>query len=144
MRILIEEPGPGEEEQIVIRCRQMTREVMRAITLLKTLETVIAYDGTDAYRLQPASIFYFEAVDNRVFAYTKGKVYETKQKLYEIEEALAGGDFLRVSKSAVLNLAKIQKLSPALSGRFEAKLENGETVMISRQYVADLKKRIGM
>jgi DNA-binding LytR/AlgR family response regulator len=47
-------------------------------------------------------------------------------------------------KSVFVNLSKVRSLSPALSGRFEATLENGEKVIISRQYVGDLKKRLGI
>jgi DNA-binding LytR/AlgR family response regulator len=57
---------------------------------------------------------------------------------------LANSDFLRISKSVIVNLSKIKSLSPALSGRFEAALDNGEKVIISRQYVGDLKKRLGI
>ena len=74
----------------------------------------------------------------------KRQVYESKQKLYELEESLANSDMLRISKSVMLNLSKIKSLSPALNGRFEAILDNGERVIISRQYVAGLKKRLGI
>ena len=62
----------------------------------------------------------------------------------ELEESLANSDMLRISKSVMLNLSKIKSLSPALNGRFEAILDNGERVIISRQYVAGLKKRLGI
>ena len=55
-----------------------------------------------------------------------------------------GTDFLRVSKSAIVNLSKVRKLVPSISGRFEAVLKNGETVVISRQYVPLLKKHFGL
>lgn len=44
----------------------------------------------------------------------------------------------------MLNLSKIISLNPALNGRFEAVLDNGERVIISRQYVGSLKKRLGI
>ncbi len=65
-------------------------------------------------------------------------------KLYELEGMLTGSDFLRISKSVIVNLSKIQKLIPALSGRFEAVLMNDLKVIISRQYVNELKKRLGI
>ena len=44
----------------------------------------------------------------------------------------------------VLNIGKIRSVSAAMNGRFEAKLLNGEVVIISRQYVSAFKKKIGM
>ncbi len=144
MKIVMEEPPEGEEEQIIIRCRRMTPELLRALALLKAQDTLIAYGGNEIHRLRPAGIYYIDVVDNKTFIYLKDKVYESKQKLYELEQALANGDFLRVSKSVILNLSKIKSLSPALSGRFEALLDNGERIIISRQYMSDLKKRLGI
>ncbi|HWP79802.1 MAG TPA: LytTR family DNA-binding domain-containing protein [Candidatus Acidoferrum sp.] len=144
MKIVIEEPKEGEDEQIVIRCRAMTPELLRIVAQLKAQEALMAYQGSEIHRLKPSAVYYIESVDNKTFLYLKDKVLESRQKLYELEEALAVGDFLRVSKSAIVNLAKIRSVSPALSGRFEAMLENGEKVIISRQYTGDLKKRLGI
>ncbi|MCW1941557.1 LytTR family transcriptional regulator [Bacillus anthracis] len=46
----------------------------------------------------------------------------------------------RATKSTILNIAKITSVHPSFSGRFEAMLDNGERVVISRQYVPVLKK----
>ena len=43
-----------------------------------------------------------ESVDNKAFLYTKKMVYETRQRLYELEELLKEKHFLRVSKSMLL------------------------------------------
>ena len=96
------------------------------------------------FRILPSAVYYFEAVDNRVFAYLEKDVYETKLKLYELEERLAGTDFFRASKSTVINLAKVESLSPAFNGRFEAAMKNGEKLIVSRQYVPVLKEKLGL
>lgn len=83
-------------------------------------------------------------MDHKVFLYTEKDVYEIKQKLYEIEDTYQGMDYFRVSKSVILNLSKIQHLSPVLGSRLEATLLNGERIMISRQYVAALKVLLGI
>ncbi len=144
LRIIIEELQHGEEDQIIVKCRRMTPELLRMLAMLKAKDMLVAYDGNEIHRLPPTSIYYIEAVDNKTFLYCKDKVYESKQKLYELEESFEYSDFLRISKSVIINLSKIKSLSPALSGRFEATLDNGEKVIISRQYVKDLKKRLGI
>lgn len=144
MKIVIEEPADSAEDEIIIRCHEMTPELLRILALLKAQDALIAYDGNRINRVRPSVIYYIETVDNRTFLYCKNKVYESKQKLYELEEALTGMDFLRASKSAIVNLSKVRQLNPVLSGRFEALLENGEKIIISRQYMSDLKKRLGI
>ena len=55
------------------------------------------------------------------------------------EELMSGRSFLRLQKGMLLNLMKIKAIKPALSGRYSAILKNGEEIVISRKYVADLK-----
>ena len=83
-----------------------------------------------------------EAVEGEVFLYSAKQVYETKQKLYEIGHLLEEKQFLRVSKSVIVNLMKIKAIKPALNGRFIAVLRNDEEVIISRKYVSALKKKL--
>ena len=83
---------------------------------------------------------YIESVDNRTFIYTLQKVYESKQRIYELEENLKPKHFLRISKSSLVNLMKIISVKPALGGSFSAVLSNGEEIIISRKYVSELKK----
>lgn len=144
LKIIIEEPENFEEEQIIFKCREMTPELLRIISLLKMKNNLIAYDRNIIHRIKITSIYYIEVVDNKTFIYCKDKFYESKQKLYEIEECLINSDLLRVSKSIILNLSKVKSLSPALSGRFEAVLDNDEKLIISRQYVSSFKKRLGI
>ena len=87
-------------------------------------------------------VFYAESVDNRLFIYTAKESYEIRLKLYELEDMLSGKTFLRVQKGMLLNLMKVKSIKPALSGRYTALLKNNEEVVISRKYVADLKKAL--
>ena len=95
-------------------------------------------------QILPKDIYYFEAVDNKIFAYASEETYEIRRKLYELEQDFVHTDFLRISKSAIVNTSKIAYVKPIFNGRFEAKLKNGEKIIISRQYVAELKKKIGI
>ena len=89
-------------------------------------------------------VYYFEAVENHVYAYCKSDVYEVKYKLYELEENCRSMDFIRCSKSLIVNLSKIKYLSPMFNGRLEALLKNDEKVIISRQYVPELRRKLGI
>ncbi|WP_341274701.1 LytTR family DNA-binding domain-containing protein [Clostridium beijerinckii] len=85
-----------------------------------------------------------ESIDRKVFIYTKTQTYEISEKLYVLEEQLASIDFIRISKSLLLNINKIHSFYPKLSGNLEALLTNNEKVIISRRYVANLKNKLGM
>lgn len=94
-------------------------------------------------RLKLGDIYYFEVVEGSSFLYCQKEVFSCKQKLYEFEALCIGTMLFRCSKSMILNAGKIDYVLPSLSGRFEAVLDNGEKVMISRQYVSTLKRLLG-
>ena len=144
MKIIIETPLEGEEEQIIVKSNNITPELLAALSKIASQDnTLIAHVDAEIHRVRPADIFYIETVDNKTFIYCENNVYESKQKLYELEE-LKMTDFLRISKSAIINLCKVKSLIPSMSGRLEAVLFNGERVVISRQYVNELKKNFGI
>ena len=146
MKITIETPKTGEEDEIVIRCTSLDKKLMNLIYALKMDRDhqLTGYQEDRIVKLSPKDIFYFESVDNRVFAYLGSGEYEIRKKLYEIEQEYASSDFLRISKSAIVNVAKIAYIRPIFNGRFEAKLKNEEKIIISRQYVMELKKKLGI
>lgn len=145
MKITIETPKEGAEDEIIIRCASLDENLMKLIYTLKAdRDQLAAYSDQGIVMLSLKDIYYFEAVDNKVFAYLDKQVYEVKKKLYELEEEYAFTDFLRISKSTIINLPKVARLSPLYNGRLEALLKNGEKTVISRQYVAALKKKLGI
>lgn len=145
MKIIIEDIGPDEEEEIIVRCREVDESILQLVNGFKIKkEKLTVRNGDKILRVEPGEIYYFEAVDNKVFLYMQNNVYETKQKLYELERRFAGTDFFRVSKSVLLNLAKVENFYPDFNGRFEALMRNGERVIISRQYVPLLKRKLGI
>jgi len=144
MKIIIEEPPAGAEERIIVQCHNISTELLNILNSLKTPSNMlIGYIDSDIHRVSPSDIFYFEAVDKKTFIYCERDVYESKLKLYELEE-LAINDFFRISKSVIVNLSKIKSLIPSFSGRVEAVLTNKEKVIISRQYVSELKEALGI
>lgn len=145
MKITIQDIAPGEEEEIIVRCRDLDEALLRMIHELKTRRGKFTVADNDKIRqIDAGDIYYFEAVDNKVFLYLEKDMFETRYKLYEIEEAYANTDFFRASKSVIINLAKVKQFAPDFGGRFEAQMRNGERLIISRQYVPALKKRLGM
>ncbi|WP_307408249.1 LytTR family DNA-binding domain-containing protein [Breznakia pachnodae] len=139
---LVDEPS---EESLHLRIMNMDENVTKLINLLKTKERhVIGYSENKIFRLHLQSIYYFEAVERKVFVYSQKNVYEIKEKLYQLEEKFEELNFVRISKSMIVNIDKIESIYPSLSGTFELKLDNEEVLKISRYYVSVLKRKLGM
>ena len=145
MKITILDIASEEEVEIIIKCHSLSDDINELICRLKQgSRKLIGYDNNGICMLEVGEIYYFDTIDNRVFAYCKKDVYEVREKLYQLEELLISYHFMRASKSMIINLDMIKYLSPAFGGRFEALLENDEKVIISRQYVPVLKERLGL
>ncbi len=145
MKIIIEAPQPNEEDAVIIRCAVPDQRLISMLLSFQTAKTELTgYMDDKIVRLNYQDVYYFEANENRVFAYYHSDVYEVKYKLYELEELFMPLDFVRCSKSLIVNMEKIDFLSPLFSGKLEAHLKNGEKVVISRQYVHNLKAKLGI
>ncbi|MBR0336817.1 MAG: LytTR family transcriptional regulator [Ruminococcus sp.] len=130
-------------ELLEIHCHKISDEVREIIAFVKSRQGQLTGTADERqYEIAVSDVFYIESVDNKTFIYTKNKVYETRQKLYELEEILKEKRFLRVSKSTLLNLMKVSAIKPALNSRFTAELFSGEQVIITRKYVPELKKAL--
>ncbi len=141
MRVRIERIPKNEEELVLIHCYRVNEEVTELVDFIRTRDGLVSgYEDSQIFQIALRDIYYFEGVDNKVYAYLKDHVYEVKSKLYELEEDYHRMKFFRCSKSILVNLMKMEYVKPALNGRFTAKLRNGEEVIISRQYVPELKR----
>ena len=143
MEIKLLKVARSEPEELEIRCHEVTEEVKEIVTFVKSRQGQLTgmIEGKQ-YEIPVTDIYYVEAVDNTVFIYGRKKVFESKQKLYELENILKEKYFLRVSKSLVLNLMKVKAIKPALNGRYSAMLQSGEEIIISRKYVPELKRAL--
>ncbi|SFQ08236.1 transcriptional regulator, LytTR family [Oscillibacter sp. PC13] len=145
MKITIEQISREQNEEVILRCHEVNDQILQMLQSLKASESgLVGIKGEELHRLSLEDIFYFEVVENRSFFYCRDNIYESKLKLYEFEEISKGGGFFRASKSTILNADKIEFVSPSFSGRFAAILRNGEKVVVSRQYVGTLQKKMGL
>ena len=144
MNVDIRQIFKKEDERVLIECVAITPEIndIRSYALAKGSELPgISHEGHHV-RIRLADIYYFEALDEKVFAYTLDSVFEIRLRLYEVENAYHSCHFIRCSKSVVLNLMLLDSISPSLNGRFTAHMKNGEKLIISRQYAPVLKAYI--
>ena len=143
MKVRIKQIRDKDAECLTIECVEVTPDIESIRSYALTRGTTLTGSiGERIYQFNLADVFYFEAVDERVFAYTKDKAFELKTRLYELENAYADKHFIRCSKSFVINLMKLESISPALNGRFTANMRNSEKIIISRQYVPEMKRAV--
>lgn len=145
MKISININETISDTEIVINCSALTPETERIIAALRMLDSqmTVTKDG-EVYILDVAKIVYVESVDRKTFVYTEGDCFESRLKLYEMEQQLCQSGFLRISKSCLVHLKYIRSLRAELDRKLRLTLDNGEQIIVSRQYADDLKQRLGV
>lgn len=139
MKLTLNQIEQGEEE-VIIRYLKMNDKIEDIIRSVSGKERRIPGLKAEAECMVPVrDILYVESVDRETFAYTMGDVYQIPYVLNKVELEFADKGFFRCSKSMVINIYMIEELRSEAGNRIDAKLLNGEHVIISRRYAKELK-----
>ena len=144
MRVRFEQVDEKEKEQALIRAVEKTPDILSAMDLLENGSGgVTVMKDRSTYFCKLTQIYYIESVDKCTYVYTKNDCFESRDRLYEMEEKL-GKYYVRISRSMIVNLRKIRNVRAEPGGRMAAVLLNDERVIISRSYVKEIKRRLGI
>ena len=145
MKVTIIENPNIKETEISIVCAKMSNEINDIISRISAVGLTVAGKKEEETFLIPIEeILYFESVDGKIFFYTENEIYEAMVKLYKIEESLKNLQFSRISKTVIANLDKLLSIKKAENSRLVATLVNQEKLVVSRQYVSEIKKKLGV
>lgn len=143
MKFILEQSDEWEDVEIRIRCGQMTSSLEKIIQQIRLYGfSIMGEKEGEMFPISFEQIYYFEAVDNRAYAYCENEVYQCKQKLYELEERLGNINFQRISRSCILNVHRLLSIRTLLNGKIEATMENGEKLIVNRHYAEELREKI--
>lgn len=143
MKLKIDEIPNLNETEIIIRCQKVDNKIMKISNYLRTnYITIVGKLDSESYVLNLDDIFYFEAVENKVFAYVEKEVYEVNYKLQKLTELLERTSFIQTARTIILNINKIDRVSTLVNGRIGAVLANGEKMIITRAYARAFKKKL--
>jgi len=120
----------------------------------KKLQPIVAAPRPGAARLQvpvgdkvrlieAASIDWVEADDNYVRIHTGGQDYAMRGTLRQVLSDLGDQSFVRIHRSAAVNIAEIETVQPLAKGDAELVLRSGSRLRVSRRFRQDLQSRIG-
>jgi two-component system LytT family response regulator len=96
------------------------------------LERVLIRDRENIHVVAAAQIDYIEAQDDYIAIHAAGRTYLKTQRLAEIETRLDPGRFVRVHRSYLINLERLQSIERHGKDGHVARLADGARVPISR------------
>ena len=138
----------AKEPEILITTAHMTEDVNRVVEFVSRLDdspTILSGIRDDKVELLDYDVIIrFYAEEGKVFARTERGLYQIRLRLYEVEERLDNGKFVRISNSEIVNLKKVKSLDLSFVGTICMELSNGEVSYVSRRYVSKITKVLGL
>ncbi len=145
MQINIEIQEDISDTIITIKCREQDIFIERLIAALQIIDRqIMVRYNENIIALNLEEILYIESVDKKCFIYTADKVYESFNKLYELQQQLEQYLFVRINKSCVVNLNNISSIKTYIDRRLLITLSNNEQLIASRQYANGIKALLGV
>ena len=135
-----------EEPYADIHTNELTDNVTKAMSILESDESsdmLAVKKGSDIALLQFSEVYMLRVEDKQVKVYAENADYLIKKPLYQVEETLSS-DFVRISKTTIVNLKKIERVAPSLKGMMFIQLKNGLKDNISRKYLPDFKNALDL
>jgi two-component system LytT family response regulator len=106
-------------------------------------ERLLVPVGERLQLIECCSIEWLEADDNYVHVHAGKRRYLLRRTLQDLLAQLGEQRFVRVHKSAAVNVAEIDSLTPLFKGDYELRLRSGQTLRLSRRFKDALFARMG-
>ncbi len=145
MKVRIEIDDSVTEDEVVIRCRSFdsnAARIQQAVTELTKQPDLSFFKDNTEYYMPTDRILFFETSPTGIDAHTADDVFTIKKKLYELEEMLPRY-FMRVSKSAILNLNMVYSVEKNITASSLVRfMGTPKVVYVSRVYYKAMKQRL--
>ena len=145
MKINVDISSEYKEPYAVIYTNEVTEDIQRIIDTFgsKEIPVIALQSNGDMVIIQPSEIYMVRVENGETKIYTEKKIYRSRKRLYEVGQQL-GTQFMQISKSTLVNLYYMDSIEPGFSGTLLLKLKNGCKDYVSRTYLPEFKKYLGL
>lgn len=145
MKVSVDISVEYREPYAVIYTDKVTDDIQRMIDIFSMSETPITAlrNEEDIIILRPKEIYMVRVENSETIIYGEKQKYRSRKRLYELGGQL-GKQFMQISKSTLINLSYMDSIEPGFSGTLLLKLKNGSKDFVSRTYLPEFKKYLGL
>jgi two-component system LytT family response regulator len=109
----------------------------------KYLERLVIKASGRIYFLETTEIDWIEAEGNYVSVHSAKKSHLLRETISSLEAQLDPKKFLRIHRSSIVRIDRIQELQPWFHGEYRIILQNGTQLTLSRNYRDKLQEALG-
>lgn len=146
MKVEIKIDSTCKEPKIIVLTDVLTDEVKDILKKLSedSIKMIAGFRDEMLTLLEQSNIIRIYGYSGKVAAVTQEGEYILRLRLYELEERLDQGCFVRISNSEIINLKMVKGFDLSLSGTICVTLSNGTVTYVSRRYVTKIKRVLGI
>jgi DNA-binding LytR/AlgR family response regulator len=146
VKIRIDVVGELEEAEVIIRCGRVDDTIRKIHQFIldqtQSVERITFFKDNQEFFFPLEQVLFFETEGERIYAHTADDAYRIKFRLYELEEMLPR-DFIRVSKSAIVNTRRIISVTRNLTASSLVQFSDShKKIYVSRHYYHRLRDRL--
>ncbi len=143
---LIEKKAQVQEVGIIFDENELDQliEFLNHHFIIEKKKTLLGKLNGRTHVIRLEDVVYIEALQHDTFAYTNNDCFNLDQKLYQLEEMLYPRQFVRIAKSYMVNLMKVEIIEPGFNGRLILIMKNKIKLEVSRNYAKHVKQCLGM
>ena len=143
MKLTIQQDPTVPETEVILRCPALDARLEPLIAHIQQYSFVmVGYQEQREFHLPLESIYYVDSADGKTFLYQEQAVYQCRETLATLEEKLRQTTFVRISKNCIINTAFLHHVEPHFNHRLKAVLKNGEQLIITRNYIDPLRRKL--
>lgn len=144
LKVSVEVSTQYKEPYAVIYTNKVTDDIQHMINVLNQKKSPITAQLKDKIAiLQPNDIYMVRVENGDTVIYGESDKYYSRKRLYELANQL-GKQFMQISKSTLVNLAYLDNIEAGFSGSLLLNLKNGCKDYVSRKYLPNFKKYLGI
>lgn len=133
------ESSPQDPEQL----RPLLEKLLRELRVYRRRHArVVVKTGGKVVFLRAEEIEWVEAAGNYVRLHVRGDSYLFRESMKNMETRLDAELFVRIHRSAIINVDRIRELQPWFHGEYVVILQDGTRLMASRVFSDRLDRLI--
>ena len=149
---LVKPTDPARLTEAIDRVRQLRTAIDDdMIQILRTavhgntwIERFSIRNGDEVLLIPANEVCWFHAEDKYVFLHTEDREYIYNATLKELETKLNPSEFIRINKSVIVSISRIQKLSRSFHGQYKVHLKDQQrsSFELGRTYTVPVRERL--
>ena len=135
LNIIVNAVNKNERVISLLRYLDKYNQKNRSLIPIKTEDRILTIKQADLTKV--------EVTKNTLSFYTKKDIVQTNGRLYQVLTRL-NENFVQVSKHGIINLDQLVSLEAGFTGNMIAKLNYDQRADVSRKYLPELERRLGL